>query len=130
MADGLLMRDEDRATYLHNLQDLAHEMTVAIHAISANALSVLEESVAKQEMLCASLAAVGALRGQEGFDAEALEIRAAGERVRALSLQYASLLKHSGKSIAVLSALCRNHTEEFQEARGARLKHQTWSCEM
>ena len=106
-------------------------MTVAIHAISANALSVLEESVAKQEMLCASLAAVvGALRGQEGFDAEALEIRAAGETVRVLSLQYASLLKHSGKSIAVLSALCKNHTEEFQEARGARLKHQTWSCEM
>jgi len=128
------MGDEFGAAYLQNLQDLAHEMTVAIHAISGNALPVLEESVAKQEMLCASLAAMeaGVQRQVRGglSGAVASEIRATGETVRALNMQYAALLRHSSRSIAVLSALCRNHTGQFQEARGGRLKHQTWSCEM
>jgi len=124
------MRDEAGEGCLQTLRDLAREMTVAIDAISGNALVALEESVAKQEMLCAHLASVrGKLRGGVN-DSMGPEIPAAAERVRALNRQYASLLKHSGKAVALLSALCRNHTGQFQEARGIRLKHQTWSCEM
>jgi hypothetical protein len=142
MTDVFPLGDEFAATYLQQMQALAQEMTVAINAISGNALSVLEESIARQEMLCASLATMGvaAQRDLSAVPSQSLpahldagvavKIRASGKAIRVLNLQYAALLKHSGKSIAVLSALCRNHTGQFQEARGPRLKHQTWSCEM
>jgi hypothetical protein len=142
MTDELLMPDTLATTYLQQLYALAQEMNGAISAIAGNALLALEGSVAKQEMLCAGLAAMKSAAQRElriaahraspiqPNAAVASEIWAASEAIRALNLQYASLLKHSGRSIALLSALCRSHSGQFQEARGPRLKHQTWSCEM
>jgi len=140
--DGVLQqRDQIAATYLQEMQELAFEITVAMNAISSNTLSEFQESVARQEMLCSSLASMASnkregVRSSEKplhFSIDAgieLKIRAACGAIRALNLQYAALLKHSGKTIALLSSLCRTHTGQFQEARGPRLKHQTWSCEM
>jgi hypothetical protein len=59
-----------------------------------------------------------------------LKIRAASGALRELNLQYSALLRHAGRSVALLASLCRSHTGRIQEARGTRLKHQTWSCEM
>jgi hypothetical protein len=139
--EALPTRDQIAATYLQQLQALAAEISIATDAIAANALSSFQESVARQEMLCASLvksaSSVGeSLRSSEqpslsGIDsAIELKIRATSGTIRELNLQYAALLKHSGRSIALLASLCRSHTGQFQEARGPRLKHQTWSCEM
>jgi hypothetical protein len=134
-------RDRIAATYLQQLQTLALEISVAMDAISSNALSRLQDSIAKQEMLCAGLVTM-ANTVSEGLRSPAqplfssidpaveLKIRATSLSIRELNLQYAALLKHSGKSIALLASLCRSHTDQFQEARGARLKRQTWSCEM
>lgn len=142
MNDGALQkRDQIAATYLQEMQELAFEITVAMDAIANNTLSRFQESVARQEMLCASLAsmanAVGeGLRSSEEQLRSSVDagvesrIRAAGGAIRELNLQYAALLKHSGKTIALLSSLCRSRTGQFQEACGTRLKHQTWSCEM
>ena len=143
---ALPTRAQLAATYLQQLQALALEISVATDAIAANALSRFQESVAKQEMLCATLAAmastVSASNVLDGFqpsgepvsssvDPEVQsKIRAAHGSIRELNLQYAALLKHSGRSIALLSSLCRSHTGQYQEARGPRSKHQTWSCEM
>jgi hypothetical protein len=139
--EALQKRNQIAANYLQEMQDLAFEITVAMNAISSNTLSEFQESVARQEMLCSSLASM-ARNKSEGFRSSEkplhfsidagieLKIRAAGGAIRALNLQYAALLKHSGKTIALLSSLCRTHTGQFQEARGPRLKHQTWSCEM
>lgn len=135
------MRDQIAATYLQHMQDLAFEISIAMEAIAANAMPKFQESVARQEMLCASLATTAntvskGLRTCERpsptcVDREVEEkIRATGAAIRELNLQYAALLKHSGRSIAILASLCTNHTGRFQEARGSRLKHQTWSCEM
>jgi hypothetical protein len=142
MNDGILQsRDQTAAIYLQQMQELAHEISIAMEAIAANKLPRLQESVARQEMLCASLATM-ANTVSEGFSSSEAplrsgvdtsvehRIRAAGSAIRELNLQYAALLKHSGKSIALLSLLCSSHTGQFQEARGPRLKHQTWSCEM
>lgn len=122
------------ASYLLQLHALASEMNVAMDAIAANALPELEASVARQEMLSTRLAAMAANVGygsNTSLDsATALEIHAARSAIRTLNLQYAALLKRSGRTIAQLSALCKTHTGESQEARGPRLKHQTWSCEM
>ena len=140
-SEALQTRDQLAATYLEQLQALVLEINAAMDAVAANALSRLEESVAKQEMLCASLATMANAVGDEFRSSEqplpsrldaALEqkIRVTRGAIRDLNLQYAALLKHSGRSIAVLASLCRSHTGQSQEARGPRLKHQTWSCEM
>ena len=139
--EALQTRDRLAAAYLQQMQALAVEISVAMDAIAANAMSRFQESVAKQEMLCAGLASmVNAV--SEGLRTCAqpslscvdttveVKIRATGLAIRELNLQYAALLKHSGKSIALLASLCRSHTGQFQEARGSRLKRQTWSCEM
>jgi len=137
----LQSRDQIAASYLQQMQELASEISVAMDAIAANTLSRFQESVARQEMLCAGLASM-ANAVSEGFRSSETpllssidpsverKIRAAGSAIRELNLQYAALLKHSGKSIALLSLLCSSYTGRFQEARGPRLKHQTWSCEM
>ena len=133
--------DQLAAAYLLQLQTLAFEISVAMDAIASNALASFQESVAKQEMLCGGLANMAntiskTVRSSEQpllvLSDSSVEprIRATSEAIRELNLQYAALLKHSGRSIALLLSLCRSHTGQFQEARGPRSKRQTWSCEM
>ncbi len=132
--------DQLAAAYLLQLQTLAFEISVAMDAIAANALTSFQESVAKQEMLCGVLANMAnsiskRVRSSEQpllLNDSSVEpkIRATSEAIRQLNLQYAALLRHSGRSIAILASLCRTHTGQFQEARGSRSKRQTWSCEM
>ncbi len=138
---AFLTHDEIAANYLQQLQELAFEISVATDAIATNALPKLQDSVAKQEMLCSNLQMMEK-SVHEGFcspektglarieNAVELKIRATGKAIRELNLQYAALLKHSGKSIALLASLCNTHTGSFQGALGSRRKHQTWSCEM
>jgi hypothetical protein len=139
--DAPQTRDLLAATYLQQLQALAAEIPIAMDAIAAHALPTLQESIARQESLCASLGTMAAAFGdgpQTGAESPAAladaavdaKIRAARRAVVELNTQYAALLKHSGRSIALLISLCRSHTGNFQEALGPRLKHQTWSCEV
>ena len=142
--EALQTRGELAVIYLQQLRALAFEISVAMDAIASNALSKFQDSVAKQEMLCSSLASM-ANAGSERFQSTEQpltscidtidtsvegKIRAANGALRELNLQYAALLKHAGRSVALLASLCRSHTGRFQEARGPRSKHQTWSCEM
>jgi len=142
MSDGTCKTANEIAeSYLQQLQQLGHEISTAINAIAADALPVLQESVAKQEMLCASLvtranevaSVIAAPSTQQPSSIDkAIEtrIRAASGAIRELNLQYSALLKHSGRSIALLSLLCKSHAGQMREERGAGLKRQTWSCEM
>ena len=132
--------DQLAASYLQQLQALAFEISVAMDAIARNAITSFQESVAKQEMLCAVLANLANTIGERVSSAErppllsdssvARKIRVTTTAIRVLNLQYAALLKHSGRSIALLVSLCRSHTGQLQEAGGSRSKRQTWSCEM
>jgi hypothetical protein len=133
--------DQLAASYLQQLQALAFEISVAMDAIARNAITSFQESVAKQEMLCAVLANLASSSGAPVTSSErmplglsdnsvALKIRATTTVIRDLNLQYAALLNHSGRSIALLVSLCRTHTGQLQEAGGSRSKRQTWSCEM
>ena len=138
---ALATRDQLAAAYLQQMQALGHEISISMDAIAANALPTLQESIAKQEMLCAGLASMEnavseGFRPSEqpsfsGIDiAVERRIGAARKALLDLNMKYAALLKHSGRTIALLSTLCKSHTGQFQEARGPRLKFQTWSCEM
>ena len=53
---AVLNHDPLSSAYLLQLQALAFEISVAMDAIAANALTSFQESVAKQEMLCSVLA--------------------------------------------------------------------------
>jgi len=139
--DVLQTRDQDVAAYLQQMRELEREVFAAMDAIAANALPRLRESVARQEMICATLAPLVNTIGKSFGTSEPLlcsgtenaielKVRAASKAIRDLNLQYAALLKHSGRSIAVLTSLYKSRTGQFQEAHGSRLKHQTWSCEM
>jgi hypothetical protein len=141
MDDQALQQSDSLAVaYLQQLQQLAFEISAAMDAIAANALAKFQESVAKQEMLCFSLkqmadaVAKGSPSAREALQSEDpnldQKMQAASEAIRKLNLRYAALLKHSGRSIALLASLCRNHLGQIEEIHGPRLKHQTWSCEM
>jgi hypothetical protein len=139
--EAVQSHDQLAASYLQQLQALAFEISVAMDAIARNALTSFQESVAKQEMLCAVLANLANTSGAPaGFSGQlplgvgdnsvARNIRATTTAIRDLNLRYAALLKHSGRSIALLVSLCRSHTGQIEEAGSSRLKRQTWSCEM
>jgi hypothetical protein len=132
--------DELANAYLLQLQDLASEISRAMEAIAANTLTTFQESVARQEMLCHMIAGIAkTIRAKVWSPDQHLlvsdrfleaRIRETSETIRRQNLQYAALLRHSGRSIALLASLCQSHTGQTQEARGPRLKRQTWSCEM
>lgn len=138
--EAVQTHDQLAARYLQYLQALAAEISVAMNAIAKNALSSFQESVDRQEMLCALLAKLAvtyskriSLSGQPPVLSDrsmAREIRATSTAIRDLNLQYAALLKHSGRSVDLLLSLCRSHTGQLQELGGASSKRQTWSCEM
>ncbi len=145
MNDGMIQTatrtgDELANAYLQQLLSLALEIRLGMEAIASNAFSRFRESVAKQEMLCDLLTSIARTihaeassgQGQLTVSDHSLEerIRQTSEAIRQLNLQYAALLRHSGRSLALLASLCRSYTGKFQEARGPRLKRQTWSCEM
>src|SRR5260370_30601200 len=64
-SEALQTRDQVAASYLEQLQALVLEINAAMDAVAANALSRLEESVAKQEMICASLVTMAKAVGDE-----------------------------------------------------------------
>lgn len=134
-------QDHLAATYLQQLQALAVEISLAMDAIAGNSLNDLQGSIARQEMLCAALASAAKTIQSSPGSATRLSLAPADPAtkrnihstvvaVQQLNLQYAALLRHSGKSIALLASLCRTHTGQFEGAHGSRLKRQTWSCEM
>jgi flagellar biosynthesis/type III secretory pathway chaperone len=132
------VRDQLVATYLEQLQALAHEISVAMDAIASNDLDRFRDSVAQQEMLCALLATMDRtirekLRSSEpAFSDASVEqnIRVTTGAIRQLNLQYGTLLKHSGRSIDLLASLCRTHTGQVFEFNGTGSNNQTWSCEI
>ena len=146
-ADAVETRAGNALAYQQQLEDLAAELQTGISAIESNSLPALESSIAKQELLCASLAISARAMGdrlralnqpatlampRNTVDAEVdKKILATAAAVQQLNLQYASLIQHSGRSIALLSSLCRSHKGQFPEARGTRVNsNSTWSCQM
>src|ERR1700755_345832 len=100
------IHDQLAARYLQQLQALAFEISVAMDAIARNAIANFQESVAKQEMLCAVLESLANSIGAAATPSEGMplglsdnsiarKIRATTKVIQDLNLQYAALLKHS-----------------------------------
>ena len=127
--------------YLELLLSLASELERAMEAIARNSLSEFTDSVANQEALSGQLVALGRAAGEQvrddsmstavHIDADlAQQIRQASTSLQSLNRQYAALLQHSGHSIELMVSLLSSFKGQLQEASGARLKHQTRSCQM
>jgi hypothetical protein len=138
---GVQDRDMKAAEYLQSLRLLTNELERAMQAIARNALPELEDSIANQQAfssrlveladdLCVPLAVIpGMPKG--GMDEDLMDqIRAADDTLRRLNQQYAALLRHSSRSVALMASLFSSLKGQLQEASGPRLKHQTWSCQM
>ena len=132
--------DQLGASYLQHLRALAGEISAAMEAIAKNSIHSFRQSVDRQEMLCALLTDLAAAYSRRvtvsgrpralNDSSLAREIGATSAAIQDLNLHYAALLKHSGRSIALLLSLCRTHTGQLQEIGGSHTKRQTWSCEM
>ncbi len=138
-------RVKDRITmaaeHLQSLRSLAAELERAMQAISRNAISEFEDSVAKQQVLsirltelaeglCAPLEADPA-QAQAGIDEDMkFQINSASDTLQQLNRRYAALLKHSSRSVALMASLFISFRDQFQEASGPGLQHRTWSCQM
>lgn len=110
-----------------------------MRAIAGNNLSEFEESVANQQALSLELGELAdemrdSALAQNAAGIESVEpglmrdIRDAAGELRRLNLRYSILLKYSSRSVALMAALFHSFKGQFQEASGARLRHQTWSC--
>jgi hypothetical protein len=133
--------DDNSVLYLQQLEELISEISCGMDAIASDSVDKLKRSVACQETLCANLAATSIADGhrlrdlsqsavplsEEGME---LTIWKASNTIRQLNLQYDALLKQSGKTIALLAALCDNHTGRATEQQGLWSKQQTWSCDI
>ncbi len=125
--------------YLERLEVLASAISDAIRAISANSHMNLRESVSRQEALCDELWAMTGLEAQRaGFSVSTLvqegsaigaRIQATAQSVQRLNLEYAALLRQSGKTIALLASLWRSHNDILSNSVCSDARRQTWSCE-
>jgi len=129
------------AVYLMELQALASEIDVAMEAIATNKVTSLHESVARQERLCDGLRHMAmtftlhseSQKTESQGDADIAVRKTIKETIDLIckqNVQYAALLRHSGRSIEILTSLCRSCIGEFSVRSGIKSKRQTWSCEV
>jgi aconitase A len=134
-------RNAEAGEHLQLLRSLAGELERAMAAIAGNNLDELEDSVANQQTLSLRLSELADLvnapappsRSPAAYSIDEnfkTQLRAANAELQNLNRRYASLLKHSSRSVAMMASLFSSFRGQFQEASGARLKHQTWSCQM
>ncbi len=110
-----------------------------MQAIASNSLAELEDSIANQQALSARVTELANELKAELYEESAAvyrrnddrlvrEIRAASGTLQTLNHRYSALLQHSSRSVAMMVSLFSSFKGQIQEAPGARLKQQTWSC--
>ena len=100
--------------YTHQLETLRQEIHVAMSAISGNALGALEDSLWRQEVLCASLNRVlQSLQGAKIGPSALHRMQATAASLHALNQTYANLVQQSRASTDLMYALCQNYKDSF-----------------
>ncbi len=88
---------------------LAREIGIAMEAIAANDVEALEASVQRQveqaDQLRAARAELAAMRSPQGTASTANLTRDAARKLWTANEEYAALLSHAGKSLALIAAL-------------------------
>ena len=133
IAAGSQNSNREVTEYLQTLRSLVCELKTALHAISQNALSDFEESVADQAVLSSRLAILAGNLSipQTHMDNDLKrQIRVAAEELQQVNRGYAALLQYSSHSGTMMASLVDSFNGQFQEASGPGSQYQTWSCQM
>jgi hypothetical protein len=138
---GIQDRNGMLEEYLRLLHSMAFELERAMFAVSENSIKALEESLSNQEAFSTRLVELADNLSQppsrdlpvaQAFNDDGLiqQVHSASAVLQNLNRRYATLLKFSSHSVALMVSLFSSYQGQFQEGSGSRLKHQTWSCQM
>lgn len=117
-------------SYLHDIGALQTELRSAMLAISGNRLSVLEDSLWRQQVLCTSLKHLSRSLSTEAVERPLLDrIQQASLDLQQLNRTYAQLVQQSSQSTDLLSRLCRSYGDTAPASAIAAAPTPTWSCE-
>jgi hypothetical protein len=116
--------EDSAALFWECLEAMRQEIAVAMGAIESNSLQRLRESISNQEGLCSHLEILAVAAFRRGGELQSASSPVIGQifqssrKLQTIVLDYAALLRHSGRSIAVLAALCRCHLGAFAAPAG------------
>ena len=100
------------AAYLEQLETLRREMQAAMLAISSNQLTILEQSLWKQQVLCTSLKHLSHILASEEMESSlSRRIRESTTALHEVSRTYAALLKQASASGDLLLRLCHSYRD-------------------
>jgi hypothetical protein len=128
MAELDKTRQHTHGEHIARVHALCSEVQTSILALEKNNVTLLEQSLAKQEALCNQIAILKA-KSAEGkpIDARsAAEIRHAYMALAQKNRTYASLLKRSSRTVNLLAGFYRCYGASIENKS---LDH-TWSCEV
>jgi len=130
--------------YVLQLEALAAELQLGMDAFGEDDVSGFEESIAKQQVICASLVRLmaeikvgqeaagepsGERRAESGVDRDLTRrMRRAAESLQARQRTFIALLKHAGDSTRMFEGLCRSYTGPIDQSTGTSLRRTSWSC--
>ena len=114
--------------HIARVHALCNEVQASILALEKNDVTFLEQSLAKQEMLCHQIAALKEKSKEfKPFDARsAAEVRHAYMALAQKNRTYAALLKRSNRTVSLLSGFYRCYGTGIEKKS---IDH-TWSCEV
>lgn len=117
------------ASYLHEMEQLRDELQTAMLAISGNRLSVLEESLWRQQVLCTSLKHLSHTVAAESVHSPLLKrIRETSVALNDLNRSYSLLVQQASQSNDLLYRLCRSY-KDAAPSPALPSAQPTWSCE-
>jgi hypothetical protein len=130
--------------YLESLDSLARELDRAMEAIATRSLATFEDSVSRQQAVCAQLSSESGRSVQRrmeaagpeapaegGQDAElATRIGQATATLVTLNRRYSALLKHSGDTMRLFAGLFRSYAGYAPPGSAGSSQLHTWSCEL
>lgn len=107
---------------LRDIRDLRTEMADAVNAIAENRLPKVEESLWRQEMLCASLRRSLLRLGRAAPSKDLLvRLRDAFAKLQSEAAGYESLVRQSSRTSSLLGDLCGLYAPMPQQVRSSRL---------
>jgi hypothetical protein len=111
MKDNSNPASKEQELCLQHLEALQREVKIAVSAIAHNSLPEFEQSLWRQEMLCAGLKRLllAVRRSTREID-DLGRLQAAGGRLRTLNRTYEGLVRRATQSAAQLRGLCQLYT--------------------
>jgi prophage DNA circulation protein len=130
--------------YLASLDSLARELDRAMEAVATRSLATFEDSVSRQQAVCARLSSEPGRAVKRRMDAVsedaaadsaqdaelASRISEATATLMTLNRRYSALLKHSGDTMRLFAGLFRSYAGYTPQGSVGSTQLHTWSCEL